>query len=67
MTANPPQSADICQRLLRGYQFSPSDQTQDELANLYTILDQHFDWFHAHQAAAGYTLVRDMNITLIAS
>ena len=31
----PPRSAEICQRLLRGYQFSPSDHASDDLGPLY--------------------------------
>jgi hypothetical protein len=64
-TSPPPKSADVCQRLLRGYQFSPSDQTIDDLSDLYTILDEHFAWFQAHLAALGFTLVRDGSIILL--
>lgn len=66
MVSNPPpKSADICQRLLRGYQFSPSDQAIDDLGDLYTLLDEHFAWFQAHLAASGFTLVRDGGIILL--
>lgn len=66
MAANPPpKSAEICQRLLRGYQFSPSDQSLEELGELYTTLDRHFDWFQAHLAASGFTLMRDGSIVLL--
>lgn len=66
MAANPPaKSAEICQRLLRGYQFSPSDQSLDDLSDLYTTLDTHFDWFQAHLAASGFSLVRDGGIVLL--
>lgn len=66
MAANPSvKSAEICQRLLRGYQFSPSDQSLDDLSDLYTSLDTHFDWFQAHLAASGFSLVRDGGIMLL--
>ncbi len=61
----PPKSAEICQRLLRGYQFSPSDQAIDDLGDLYTQLDEQFAWFQAHLAASGFTLVRDGGIILL--
>ena len=61
----PPRSAEICQRLLRGYQFSPSDQSSDDLSPLYDLLDERFAWFQAHLAATGFTLVRDGEIILL--
>jgi len=61
----PHRSADICQRLLRGYQFSPSDQSSDDLGPLYRILDERFAWFQAHLAAAGFPLVRDGEVMLL--
>ncbi len=64
-TSPPPKSADICQRLLRGYQFSPSDQSIDDLSDLYALLDEHFAWFQSHLAASGFTLVRDGGIILL--
>lgn len=65
VTSPPPKSADICQRLLRGYQFSPSDQAIDDLSVLYALLDEHFAWFQSHLAASGFTLVRDGGIILL--
>jgi hypothetical protein len=61
----PPRSAEICQRLLRGYQFSPSDQSSDDLAPLYAILDERFAWFQAHLAASGFALARDGEVILL--
>lgn len=61
----PPRSAEICQRLMRGYQFSPSDQTSDDLGHLYTILDERFNWFQAHLEALGFSLMRDAEIILL--
>lgn len=65
MAETPPQSAEICQRLLRGYQFSPSDQRHDDLAPLYAILDEQFAWFQQHLAASGFSLVRDGSVILL--
>ena len=61
----PHRSADICQRLLRGYQFSPSDLSSDDLGPLYRILDERFAWFQAHLAAVGFPLVRDGEVVLL--
>ncbi|MEI6180137.1 MAG: hypothetical protein WCP31_05250 [Chloroflexales bacterium] len=61
----PHRSADICQRLLRGYQFSPSDVSSDDLGPLYRILDERFAWFQAHLAAVGFPLMRDGEVVLL--
>ncbi len=61
----PARSPEICQRLLRGYQFSASDQRLDELGALYAILDDHFAWFQEHLAASGFSLVRDGAVILL--
>lgn len=61
----PKRSADISQRLLRGYQFSASDRSSDDLGDLYGILDERFDWFRAHLEAAGFSLVRDGDVILL--
>jgi hypothetical protein len=64
-TDTPHRSADICQRLLRGYQFSPSDRSSDDLGDLYSVLDERFDWFQAHLAAVGFSLARDGDVILL--
>jgi hypothetical protein len=62
----PPRSQDICQRLLRGYQFSLSDsEDSDNLEGLYAILDAHFAWFQRHLAAIGLSLVRDGDVIFL--
>ena len=61
----PPRSAEICQRLLRGYQFSPSDQASDDLGPLATILDERFAWFQEQLASMGFNLVRDGEVVLL--
>ena len=61
----PPRSEDICQRLLRGYQFSTSDSASDSLGALYTTLDESFAWFHHQLQVIGFTLVRDGEVILL--
>ncbi|WP_129630829.1 condensin complex protein MksE [Candidatus Oscillochloris fontis] len=61
----PPRSAEIFQRLLRGYQFSASDHASDDLGPLYTVLDDRFIWFQDHLAAMGFSLVRDSEVILL--
>jgi hypothetical protein len=61
----PSRSADICQRLMRGYQFSPSDLSSDDLRAQYAILDQHFEWFKQHLEGSGFSLIRDGEIILL--
>lgn len=63
--APPPRSQDICQRLLRGYQFSSSDLQRPETAELYTVVNEQFAWFQSHLAAVGFTLQRDDGIILL--
>jgi hypothetical protein len=61
----PPRSAEICQRLLRGYQFSPSDHASDDLGPLYAVLDERFAWFQEQLATMGFSLVRDGEVMLL--
>ncbi|MBP1466190.1 hypothetical protein EYB53_010780 [Candidatus Chloroploca sp. M-50] len=61
----PPHSAEICQRLLRGYQFSRSDLSSGDLGPLYAELDDRFVWFQNHLAASGFSLVRDGEVMLL--
>lgn len=60
-----PRSQDICQRLLRGYQFSDSDLFAAGDAELYTLLDQRFEQFRSILAAVGYTLKREDNVIFL--
>jgi hypothetical protein len=61
----PPRSAEICQRLLRGYQFSPSDHSSDDLGPLYTVLDERFAWFQEQMGTMGFSLVHDGEVMLL--
>jgi hypothetical protein len=66
MAATPPdRTQDIAARLLSGYQFSHSDQEEQEFAELFTILEQHFEWFHAHLGLLGFTLTQDEGIIFL--
>jgi hypothetical protein len=61
----PPHSAEVFQRLLRGYQFSRSDRDIEEIAELYHSVDENFEWFQWSMSAAGLRLVRDEYVILL--
>lgn len=52
-----PQSREICQRLLRGYQFSPSDTDDPKTEDLYHVLTRHLAQFQAALDFAGFSLI----------
>jgi len=60
-----PKSQEICQRLLRGYQFSDSDLYSPGDDELYTILDGHFEQFRGVLAAVGFSLERDDGVMFL--
>lgn len=61
----PPQNQEICQRLFRGYQFSPSDRDNRDLEPLYLSLQEHFVWFQEHLGDVGFILQRDDDIMFL--
>lgn len=61
----PARSTDIIQRLMRGYQFSPSDRTDAKLAPLYHTLKEHYAFFERHFAIAGMVLCNDDGVILL--
>ncbi len=61
----PSKTQEISQRLMRGYQFSSSDHFTQETETLYTILDEHFDWFKTHLAFIGFSLARDADVIFL--
>ena len=65
MNGTPADSAEICQRLLRGYQFSSTDLENEELASYYLVLEQYFEWFHRHMLATGFQLIQDDGVILL--
>lgn len=66
MNVNPPdRTHHIAGRLLSGYQFSSSDRDEREFAELYAILEQHFDWFKIHLGLFGFTLNRDEGVIFL--
>lgn len=66
MNLSPPnRTQDIAGRLLSGYQFSHSDQDEREFAELYAILEQHFDWFKTHLDLFGFTLNQDEGVIFL--
>jgi len=60
-----PRSQDICQKLLRGYQFSASDLSSSENSVLYTLLKKHFKQFQDVLAMIGYRLKEDNDVLLL--
>jgi hypothetical protein len=62
---HPPKSAKICQKLLRGYQFSQSDTYSAENGDLYETLYKNFNWFQNHLAAIGFSLQRDDGVIFL--
>lgn len=60
-----PHSQDICQKLLRGYQFSDSDLEDLDMAPLYNALDTHFQEFQDILEAIGFSLVRDGDVIFL--
>ncbi len=63
--ANPAHSTAIIQRLMRGYQFSPSDRTDTALAPLYHSLTSAYAFFERHFATAGMVLCNDDGVILL--
>jgi hypothetical protein len=61
----PERTQDIAARLLSGYQFSRSDRDEREFAELYTILEEHFDWFQTQLGLFGFTLNRDDGVIFL--
>jgi hypothetical protein len=61
----PEKTIEICQKLLRGYQFSTSDFFHPGNASLYTILDDNFEWFQAHLSLTGFSLTKDQDVIFL--
>jgi len=60
-----PKSQEICQRLLRGYQFSPSDSDDPNTEELYHILVRHLPQFQSALEFAGFSLIETDQIIFL--
>ncbi|MDM8556295.1 hypothetical protein QUF75_16350 [Desulfococcaceae bacterium HSG7] len=55
----------ICQKLLRGYQFSESDLYLAENESLYNNLHNNFQWFKDQLAVIGVSLIQDDGVIFL--